>query len=254
MAPLAEKRPYVKIFGERNSGTNYLETLINHNFIAQQLRGGHGKIVLFMKALGKGSAEAAFFHDLEMRRLQRSEFGWKHASPPLADVEAAEHTPHTLFILLAKHPVFWLKSLHARPYRRIDKTLDFAAFIRTPFPLSEADGLGDIAVQSPVHMLRLKIEGYMRLEDRQTTCVRMQYERLLSDFEAELDRLSPYLLRRGDGFVNLDTGVKNQRETLGFYKSKYDLTKVSDGIDAETLTYIRDVLGTACLSYFGYEL
>lgn len=253
-SPEVHKLPYAKIFGERNTGTNYLESLIGLNFKVQQLRGAHGKLVLFMNSLGQHSDDAGFYFDLEMRRLLASDFGWKHAAPPVTQISAAEHAPHTVFILLAKHPVFWLKSLHRRPYRRVDRTMDFERFIRSPFPISEADGLGDVEIESPVHMLRMKIEGYRRLEELGVKCLRMQYEMLLANFETELDRLAPFLMRRGDSYANLHEGVKNARESLSDYRAKYSLSKATEGISAGTIAYVRDTLGPDNLGFFGYEL
>jgi hypothetical protein len=252
--PASGKLPYVKIFGERNTGTNYLETLIGLNFVAQQLRGAHGKLILFMNSLGKHSPEAMFFHDLEMRRILASDYGWKHAAPPLSHIASTEHAHFTLFILLAKHPVFWLQSLHRRPYRKIDRTVDFDRFVQSPFPLSEADGLTVSAVASPVDMLRMKIEGYMQLEALPVACVRMRYESLLTDFEQQLDRLSPFLLRRGETFVNHSQGIKNAGETLEHYRGKYDLAKAGEGVSPETLAFIRERLGQACLDFFDYDI
>jgi hypothetical protein len=254
MSSFEQKKCYVKVYGERNVGTNYLEKLLAENFIVQPLRGNHGKISTYMAALGRQSPEAEFYYDLEMRRILASDFGWKHSVPPVEQIERAEHAPYTLFLVLTKHPIYWLRSLHRRPYRQVAKNVSFDDFTRAPFPISQADGISAPGPLSPVEILRFKTEGYIRLAALPVASICVPYESLLSEFQSQMDRIAPHLIQSQNGYSNIERGVKDNRESLTFYKSKYDLSKATDDVSAETLAYVKENLGEKCLSYLGYTL
>lgn len=103
------------IFGERNSGTNYLEKIMNSNFD-----------LMFTKDYGH---KHWFIKDFEPR------------GPPNTTTDNECITPldnddsdTTLFIFIVRPPISWLKSMHKTPYHyRDSKNLPFSEFIRTPW-------------------------------------------------------------------------------------------------------------------------
>ncbi|MFV0410316.1 MAG: hypothetical protein ACK5LJ_11660 [Paracoccus sp. (in: a-proteobacteria)] len=82
-----------QVFGERCSGTNYLEHLISENF------------------------EATCIHH----------YGWKHAAPTMPAIWS-----HSLILVIVRHPLEWLLSLHRTPYEGAPQLHDraFSDFIR----------------------------------------------------------------------------------------------------------------------------
>jgi hypothetical protein len=89
----------IKIYGERNSGTIYLEWLIHKNLVAEVVEG--------------------------------FEFGWKHRIAPAQDELSDLMKNEILFLCLVKNPYSWLLSMHKRPYQHeILKDINFSEFIR----------------------------------------------------------------------------------------------------------------------------
>jgi hypothetical protein len=86
----------IQIFGERCSGTNYLESLVSTNV---------------------RNAEIGW------------EFGWKHFFPHGDPAAAAD----TVFLVIYRHPFRWLQSLHRNPWHVAPhlRGRSFAEFIRS---------------------------------------------------------------------------------------------------------------------------
>lgn len=75
---------YVQIFGERNSGTNYLLTLLKMNVVNQDVEFGF-------------------------------KFGWKHGFTNRGKIHG-EPTGEVLFLLITKNPYAWLVSMNRKPH------------------------------------------------------------------------------------------------------------------------------------------
>ena len=75
---------FIKIYGEQNSGTIYLEWLLKKN--------------------------------LDASLLDSFDFGWKHRIAPSADELTEKLKKEVLFLCLVKNPYSWLISMHKRPY------------------------------------------------------------------------------------------------------------------------------------------
>ena len=75
---------FIKIYGQQNSGTIYLEWLLKKN--------------------------------LDAVLLDSFDFGWKHRVAPLEDELTDKMKNEVLFICLVKNPYSWLISMHKRPY------------------------------------------------------------------------------------------------------------------------------------------
>ncbi len=90
---------YIKIYGERNSGTIYLEWLLKKNL----------------------KANIAETYDL----------GWKHRIAPSPEELNESIKKNVIFLCLVKNPYSWLLSLHMRPYQHdCLKKLSFSDFLK----------------------------------------------------------------------------------------------------------------------------
>lgn len=93
---------FIKIYGERNSGSIYLEWLVRKNI----------------------DAELSDTYDL----------GWKHRIAPSSDELSDKLKDEVIFLCLVKNPYSWLLSMHKRPYLHESlKSLSFADFVRFSF-------------------------------------------------------------------------------------------------------------------------
>jgi hypothetical protein len=92
---------YIKIYGERNSGTNFLEKLLRRNLLHVNIEGGHFT----------------------------NRMGWKHSF--LYKNIVKKFKKKTLFIFLIRDLEPWLKSMYKNPYHIIRRR-NIKEFIRKP--------------------------------------------------------------------------------------------------------------------------
>jgi Sulfotransferase domain len=96
-----QERKRVKVFGERNSGSIYLEWLLTHN--------------------------------LKVKLVDHWVLGWKHRLAP-DPTELTSEVADLSFVVIAKNPYAWTLSQHRRPHHYEElRKLPFADFLRFPF-------------------------------------------------------------------------------------------------------------------------
>ncbi len=110
----------IKIYGERNTGTNYLESLIERNINFTKPKEG---------ACIASSADS-FVALSKMRRL-----GWKHRLVSARHLQEEGIQRESIFVItLTKNPYSWLLSLHKRPYAPIHKRKNIVSFDNNGVP------------------------------------------------------------------------------------------------------------------------
>ena len=229
------------------------------NFVVSRLRGDSGVLwELGTRLVGdlEPDRSAAFqqaVHDIEMQRMARSDFGWKHAAPRVGVILAQPHAVQTVFLIVTKHPYSWAQSLHRRPYSFHSVPSLFSDFIRGDFPVSYSDCLGVNGPINPIAMLRAKALNYAELL-QSGLCVRLiRYEDLLNDGRRELEALSPLLIRRGDEFVDIENDVKGSSRRREDYARDYALEDAGNLLDPHDRRFIIEQLGEDVFELFGYR-
>jgi len=112
----------IQIFGERCSGTNYVESLVAANFPASELT---------------------------------SDFGYKHFFPQFG----SKSTDSYIFLIIHRHPISWLKSFYRTPWHASPelKRLNFSQFIRAEW-ISVWDTHAGISKGDPRWMQEMEFE------------------------------------------------------------------------------------------------
>ena len=118
----------VKVFGERNTGTNFLNRLLSFNTDLQVLRHGRAVSRTHLKTLedsarqlGSAGPFSSQLRQLVLNRFvdeqrsneYKSNFGWKHARVLVNDLQRSPHKEDTLFIFLIRNPWRFVSALHA---------------------------------------------------------------------------------------------------------------------------------------------
>jgi len=238
---------FTKIYGERNTGATYLEKLINKNFATDILRGDFGvdkrvlRLVLQQHKPKLRPAENNRLQDKYHERILYSDFGLKHAAPPVDVIRAAPHSENTLFLLITKHPVFFLSSLHNRPENPLwtHDEMEFDQFIDTPWPVSERDNVGDKTLESPIHLWNEKMRSYVALMGAADNVIHIRYEDLLSDFDEQLTRVAEYIPTINNGFGNVRRSIKAS-DNMRFedYQRRYKYHKIKADYKKRDLEFI----------------
>jgi hypothetical protein len=174
---------FIKVYGERNSGTIYLEWLMKNN--------------------------------LEVVIADTFDLGWKHRLAPEEDELSEKLKEEIIFICLVKNPYSWLLSMHTRPYQHeVLKNLNFSDFIR----YSYGDYRNPVTMWNAKYNSYLRLAGFVknfiwiRYEDLLTS-PEASVRSIAAKFE----------LQRKDVFRNIHRVVTNSHgiKKVAFHKDYY---------------------------------
>lgn len=253
---------FTKVYGERNTGATYLGKLIEKNFATDKLRGEFGVDKRVMRlVLQTYKPKERAFHNNRMQdeyheRILYSDYGWKHAAPPIDVIRAAPHSQNTLFILITKHPVHFLTSLHVRPENPLlsDEEIPFEKFLTSEWPLAARDGLGDGPLESPIELWNRKMREYLRVMEVAENVIHIRYEDILSEFEEQMDRISEYIPKISNGYGNIRRSVK-AKDNMRFedYQRRYKYHKLKVDHKKRDLEYIYRKIDSETMNTLGYR-
>lgn len=171
---------YVQIFGERCSGTNYLASLIQKNFEGVEITKAFGGKHWFIKD--------------HLPRCRPNRSTDHQCKRPLSD------SGDTLFVVIYRDPLDWLRSLHSKPYHANGhRGLEFSEFLRKRWVSYETkrmnphwpqcDG-GYYFIEEAENVLQLrslKIRHLNRLQEAVENVTFINYEELVLDTRLLVD-------------------------------------------------------------------
>lgn len=240
-----EKMPinYIKVFGERNSGTNYLSSLLAMNVKNIELLGG--------------------------------KYGWKHG---FVNHEVLKGANDTLFLVIFKDPYSWAVSMRGKPHHapQLHK-LPFSEFIRSEWACYTGDNfdkrnLATNPVKPEEEMMnernpntkkrfgnvmlmrQAKIRSYLRIGEFTDKFEVVRYEDLLYTPKQVLNKLiRKYELPRTYDRLKLDQGYHGKNPNKPFTRRRYYLQKeYFDKYTPEDLTYINEFINFELEGKLGY--
>lgn len=220
---------FIKVFGERNTGTNFLQELIKQNTDLSVLEHGNNKIPknrldLLCKSFPYWQKQSPMLRRLILDRLidqQRKDeyclnFGWKHSLVDINHLKISPRFNETLFLFLVRNPWRFVSALHSRPYNLNPAiTVNMYDFVDSSFLANERDCLPCNFVQSPVDFWNLKIESYFNAKNVVCNSLICYYEKVVESPGFFLKTLSKYC----NVSENLSVPVKS---TKGDKKTFYD--------------------------------
>lgn len=256
--------PYrrVKVFGERGSGTNFLNRLIYANFEAEMLVAKapvsypevkllEGVVIRESAPGAAGERVADYLHDLTVPSLG----GWKHACLTDQNLARFEGVDETLIICIVRHPALWIRSFHKQPYCDFfEEHDDLDKFVRTPWITRSRDELPDLVLEGPALLWRLKLESYLRQVAKRPNVRILRHEDLLTSLNQVLDLLAPHLVRRRETWgVPKGHGRTWEEETRDYWNIREELPEDPwSTLSAETAELLRQQIGAQLLDRFGY--
>lgn len=262
----SQTRPGLKIYGERNTGTNYLEQLVRDHL---DCRVHPGNLPRRMEQVTTVLSRWTGHHPLLQRpieanrnfwfrRLHHHTLGWKHAEVPVLPPGVDTYPVGTRFVALVKNPYPWLLSLWRRPYQGRHHSfwapVTFDEFLRSPWPAigrENSEGL----FPNPMAIWVTKVASYQRLHDHGPTA-EVRYEDLLADPEAELRRIGRdlSLAPTFDRLRNVDRSTKKDGKSFDDYRHYYLGERWRAELTADQITFINEHLDADLVTRWGYEL
>jgi hypothetical protein len=256
---LSDHSIYAKIFGERNTGTNYVEELLKRNFAVYCLK-SNGNVYKYIELAGKrlqpglrGQFRSAVV-DLDCARTIGSDFGWKHGVPPFDAISSAPHAKYTLFICVAKHPLSWLRSLAGRPYNPVERAPEnFSEFIRHDWALTSRDNLPDHGRINVVDLWNVKNAAFATLAARTERCVLVAYEQILLAPSGFFDSVGRHLIARRRDIEWSLPSTKGDDMSFESYRAKYRMDGIAVDIPEDDLAFIKKRIDPELMKAFGYR-
>ncbi|MEO1350635.1 MAG: hypothetical protein AAFW84_17820, partial [Cyanobacteria bacterium J06635_15] len=153
--------PFLKVYGERNTGTNYLSQLINLNLKADELPGSvPSEIDVWQRKLQRKFNIKERLKDIYFDISFHKNLGWKHSLVDPKKIYRKSSLPldNISFITITKNPYSWLLSLYKRPYHqyfRQGEKIDFETFIVSPWKTVGRDNLNK-KISTPVELWNIK--------------------------------------------------------------------------------------------------
>lgn len=225
-----------KIFGERNTGTNLVRTLVaDDRFWADDAglteAGWLNETALLIGRVVPGWYDALY--DRVTVKRHAAILGWKHAFPAADQLLAYRTRP----IVVVKHPSFWMRSLESNPFHiKLGATYRPRRIENAPLARYELEDL-----------LLAKYAAYIDCA-MQCSGIVIQYESLISEFGSAKKRL-----RKIFGECR-DIPEKDVRPFVthdrGNYTTQYNNECLStlNNFDRRRLADAGDIL-----SFFGYQ-
>jgi len=239
---------YIQIFGERNSGTNFLHRTLEENLVDSPTIG--------------------------------YEYGWKHGFTNRGKINASD-TSKILFICLFKDPYAWISSMHEKPHHAPQLYFkEFSEFIRTEWACYKGENYRERALnlekdpvvpeqemmkerhpvqkrrfENVIELRNVKNRYYLRLQELSKNIIYLKYEDFYLDPASKLkELLLPYNLTFTSKFkVSNKYHGKSQNlkwDKKAYYQEKRYLEKYSE----EDLEFVNSVLDFSFEKELGYEL
>jgi hypothetical protein len=278
----------IKIYGERNTGTNYLASLIERNISFIELR---------------ENACAISPVDSSIALSKMGKLGWKHRLVSAQHLQKNDIRRESILIItLTKNPYSWLLSLHRRPYAPIHKRksivsfddrgvphpyagcnikliklikkcgrlgwiflskfsqwceyekLAFSDFIRTKWHIQFNEGC-DKCFKNPVQLWNLKNNAYLELA-KHYNVLSFTYESLLAFPENTIRKIFDHLGVTLERFENISSAAKKEDDAsknYSFYRNYYLGECWKKQLSKKDIQYISSQLDPAVMRSFGYK-
>jgi hypothetical protein len=247
---------YVKIYGERNTNTNYLGEIIRLNLDVAVIPGVVPKRMRKMQARlpAKNRMRDLYFQLTFSRNL-----GWKHSRVKSAEElqrYALVRSGAVGFITITKNPYSWLQSFFKRPYHQGYEPKharpEFDAFLELPCSTVGRENL-EGGPYNPVQLWNVKNQAYLQLSE--LNAINLTAEQILENPPGVIAEISRTfgLGYRSDTFINFDESTKYESKDSNYYRDYYTNERWKDSLSASSIEIINRQLDPALMERFGYS-
>lgn len=244
----------IKIYGERNTNTNYLEQLIHLNLDAEQVP---GVVPGYIKTMQKILPGKEWLRDWYFSVTPHRNLGWKHSCVMPAGELAKPDLLHSgiCFLSITKNPYSWLMSLYRKPYSHQysgDKP-DFKTFLATPWKTVARDNCKS-SLANPIELWNIKNASYLQLES--INGLNLTTESIVTDPQAVIEKISSHFSidMRVPQFLNYEKSTKDSSKDFAWYQDYYVNEKWRNNLSAQAAAMISKVVDRNLMDYFGYKV
>lgn len=246
----------LKLYGERNTGTNYLLKLLRKNVDVTLLR---SEIPSNWRKWQNRVPGNESIRDLYFKLNFKQNLGWKHTAVPTPD-ELERYTlfqhPDLKFLTLTKNPYAWILSLHKRPYHRYydGPAQTLLDFVQTPWKTVHRDGVSKRVLASPVELWNLKVASYDNLPVDKT--LHLTSLELIAYSEAVVNQIVNQFgfPLKSATFVDHEESTKDASKDRDWYRDYYVNERWRDKLTPEVIEAINSYLDKDLVVRRGFEV
>ncbi|OQY30671.1 MAG: hypothetical protein B6I38_07025 [Anaerolineaceae bacterium 4572_5.1] len=244
----------IKIYGERNTNTNYISKLISLNLDVQEAPGVAPRWVLRLQNKLPGDE---LVRDIYFRLAYKNTLGWKHTRvKPAADLKKYRIVNNNLsFVTITKNPYSWLLSLYRRPYHQYySGKPSFEDFLQTPWKTIARDNIQK-PVNNPMEMWNLKNASYLHLP-REFSALNITTESIFVNPADVVDLISSKLSieKSSAEFIDYEKSTKDKSKDTYYYRDYYLNEKWKTQLSSEAIAIINDSIDKNLMAHFGYTV
>jgi hypothetical protein len=252
----------LKIFGERNTGTNALRFLIEANIGDVLCLGATAVDPNWSEKLSslpdlaqpyRQIMREALIDDIFLRAP--AEHRWKHTAPYYSPRYSQKGIG---IIFLIKNPYSWVVSLFKRPYHMLlPQTQNFSDFLRRPWFTVRRDNLPGV-VSSPIELWNRKVLAYDKFAKAaqidQLPCLFVAFEQLVEDQASVIEKIRKTFEFPHGSISLLEISTIDLGLNLVHYQKFYRSEEWLDTFSAEDLEFCTATINWSMASQFGYQM
>jgi hypothetical protein len=245
----------IKIYGERNCGTNYLEKLIETNLEVEILKFRlNWWSVLLLKSI-----KFDLVVDLLLRIQRKKILGWKHGCAPINEIKSYD-SESLVIVTITKNPYSFLYSLYRNPYHiKGPKPENFSSFIRQKWVTRRRDLCHKKYLGSPIELWNIKNKSYVQLKSIvNAVVINLTYEELIKDPEGCIQNIAfhgniKFAITPNGGFKNYLASTKNADLVYENYRGYYLNEEWKIEFSDADLRYLNTMIDNELLQHFNYQ-
>lgn len=239
----------IKIFGERNTGTNYLENILELNLNVILLPSSAAEIPFLFKF--------EWYKNLFFLLTENQNLGWKHSRPNKEIViNHLKHDSQLLIFFLVKNPYSFLLSLHKRPYHNESKKgLKFQNFLSDKWETVSREKAIK-AFDNPIEMWNDKVKSYLEILNLFPNQVQLiRYEDLIENPNKILELISTNfnVEFKQSEFVNYETSTKLDNKIFSDYAEYYIQERWKEKLTISDINFINKFLDKDIMNLLDYK-
>lgn len=248
----------VKIFGERNTGTNVLKKIVENNSrssvlpsVSSEIDRNISKKLKIAKMATRPFGKISPYLNAHLREkiIDRTfenapvEYAWKHTATTFESLECFSEKS---IVFCIRNPMSWLCSLYKNPYHLIGgKPETFEEFIDMDWRLAKRDNLR-FDYLKPYKLYEEKFRTYLdfmkQLDERKIEYRVVYFEQIVSDQSKVFGQIKQILRDPTANFQPTFKSTKSKDKDSEYYKNFYstDLWKIGFENGLEKLDSVVD--------------
>ena len=245
---------YIKIYGQRNTNTNYLSKLVNLNIKTEELNGTVPEAIMKIQKYvpGNEGVRDAYFSLTYKRNL-----GWKHTRvKPVSELKSYSllRRNRVCFVTITKNPYSWLLSLHRHPYHQYYRRKpDFITFLERPWKTVRRSNCKRV-VSNPIELWNQKNRSYLQL--KKLDGINLTSKEIIKDPQAVMDEIADHfsLSKKTEKFLNYEQSTKKSDKDFAYYQDYYVNERWREKLPREAIDIINRYVDTDLMAEFGFEV